>query len=154
MDSILGSGRSPGGGHGNPLPYSCLENPMDRGAWLATVHGIAESRTRLKWLSTHAFKHVLLWVIPLGFLKQVIVDTWLVWGTEASFLCSHETQNLVKNLYGLSYLNQRMRPTDPPICPPQVRNSACLDLQRNNTASCACIFFWPLYSFFGKCSLI
>ena len=37
--SIPGSGRSPGGGHGNPLPYSCLENPLDRGAWLATGHG-------------------------------------------------------------------------------------------------------------------
>ena len=40
-----GSGRSPGGGHSNPLQYSCLENPMDRGAWQATVHGIAESDT-------------------------------------------------------------------------------------------------------------
>ena len=36
------SGRRPGGGHGNPLQYSCLENPMDRGAWQATVHGIAK----------------------------------------------------------------------------------------------------------------
>ena len=43
MDSIPGSRRSPGGGHGNPLQYSCLENPMDRGAWWATVHGVAES---------------------------------------------------------------------------------------------------------------
>ena len=42
LGSILGLGRSPGGGHGNPLQYSCLENPMDRGA-----HGVAESRTRL-----------------------------------------------------------------------------------------------------------
>ena len=41
--SIPGSGRSPGGGHGNPLQYFYLENPMDRGAWWATVHGIAES---------------------------------------------------------------------------------------------------------------
>ena len=41
-------GRSPGGGHGNPLHYSCLENPMDRGAWWATVHGVAKSWTRLK----------------------------------------------------------------------------------------------------------
>ena len=40
--SIPGSGRSPGGGHGNPLWYSCLENPMDRGAWRATVHGVAQ----------------------------------------------------------------------------------------------------------------
>ena len=49
--SIPGSGRSPGGGHGNPLQYSCLENPMDRGAWQATVHGVAKSQIRLKRLS-------------------------------------------------------------------------------------------------------
>ena len=42
-----------GEGNGNPLQYSCLENPMDRGAWRATVHGISESQTWLKWLSTH-----------------------------------------------------------------------------------------------------
>ena len=41
--SIAGPGRSPGGGHGNPLQYSCLENPMDRGAWRATLHGITDS---------------------------------------------------------------------------------------------------------------
>ena len=45
--SIPGSRRSPGGGHGHPLQYSCLENPKDRGAWQATVHGVAEGRTRL-----------------------------------------------------------------------------------------------------------
>ena len=43
--SIPGSGRSPGEGHGSPLQYSCLENPMDEGAWLATVHGVAKSWT-------------------------------------------------------------------------------------------------------------
>ena len=48
--SIPGMGRSPGG-NGNPLQYSCLENPMDRGAWWATVHGVTQSRTRLKQLS-------------------------------------------------------------------------------------------------------
>ena len=41
--SMLGLGRSPGGGHGNPLQYSCLENPMDQGAWRATAHGVTES---------------------------------------------------------------------------------------------------------------
>ena len=51
-------GRSPGGGHDNPLQYSCLENPMERGAWWATVHGVAKSRTRLKWLSMCVFLHV------------------------------------------------------------------------------------------------
>ena len=42
-DSIPGSGRSPGGGNRSPLQYSCLENPVDRGAWQAAVHGVAES---------------------------------------------------------------------------------------------------------------
>ena len=45
--SIPGLGRSPGEGSGNPLQYSCLENPMDKGAWQATVHGVAKSQTRL-----------------------------------------------------------------------------------------------------------
>ena len=48
------SGRSPGGGHGIPLHYSCLDNPMDIGAWQATVHRVAQSQTQLKRLSTHA----------------------------------------------------------------------------------------------------
>ena len=50
---IPGSERSPGGGHGNPLLYSCLKNPMDRGAWQATVHKITKSQTRLKQPSMH-----------------------------------------------------------------------------------------------------
>ena len=50
--SIPGSGRSPGGGHGNLLQYSCLQNPKDRGAWQATVHGVTKSWTRLKRFST------------------------------------------------------------------------------------------------------
>ena len=46
--SIPGFGRSPGRGRGNPPQYSCLENPMDRGAWQATVHGVTESRIQLR----------------------------------------------------------------------------------------------------------
>ena len=45
MGSIPGLGRSPGGGHGNPLQYSCLENPMDRGVWWATVHRVTKNQT-------------------------------------------------------------------------------------------------------------
>ena len=48
VGSIPDLGRYPGGGNGNPVQYSCLENPMDREAWWATVHGVAESPTRLK----------------------------------------------------------------------------------------------------------
>ena len=47
MGLIPGSGRSPGGGNGNPLQYSCLVNPLDRGAWRATVYGVPKSRTQL-----------------------------------------------------------------------------------------------------------
>ena len=45
-----------GGGHGNPLLHSCLENPMDRGGWQAAVHGVTKSQTKLKQLSTHVCK--------------------------------------------------------------------------------------------------
>ena len=51
MDSMPGLGKSPGEGHGNPLQYSGLENPMDRGAWEATIHEVKKSQTRL---NTHA----------------------------------------------------------------------------------------------------
>ena len=55
---IPGSGRSPGGESGNSLWYSCLGNPMDRGAWQATVHSVTKSQTRLKRLSTHTHTHM------------------------------------------------------------------------------------------------
>ena len=57
VGSIPGSGRSPGGEHGKPLQYSCLENSMDRGAWQATVHRVTKNQTRLKQFST---AHVIL----------------------------------------------------------------------------------------------
>ena len=58
MGLIPGLGRSPGEGHGNPLQYSCLENPMDRGVWQATVHGITKVRHNLATKQhTHTHKH-------------------------------------------------------------------------------------------------
>ena len=57
--SVPGLGRSPAEGNGNSLQYSCLENPMDRGAWQAEVHGVAQNRTRLKRLSSSS-KYALL----------------------------------------------------------------------------------------------
>ena len=57
LGSIPGSGRSPGEGNGNPLQYSCLENPMEGGAWYATVHGVAKSQTQLSdFTLTSTFK--------------------------------------------------------------------------------------------------
>ena len=51
--TVPGSGRSPGGGHGNPAQYFCLENPIDREAWRTIVHRVAKSQTWLKWRITH-----------------------------------------------------------------------------------------------------
>ena len=57
--SIPRSGRSPGEGNGNPLQYSCLENPMDGGVWLATVHGVTKSQTQLSdFTSLYLYVHV------------------------------------------------------------------------------------------------
>ena len=62
MDSSPGLVRSPREGYVNPLKYSCLENPTDRGAWWATVHGVTKSRTQRKWLSMHAHTHTHIYV--------------------------------------------------------------------------------------------
>ena len=67
---IPGSGRSPGGGNGNPLQYSCLGNSMDRGAWWATVPGVTQSWIWLKQLSMHA--------------NRFRDTNWLIWGSTHS----------------------------------------------------------------------
>ena len=61
VGSLPGSGRSPGGGHGNPTQYSCLENPHGQRSLKATVHRVSQSQTWLKWLSTA--QHMLLYVL-------------------------------------------------------------------------------------------
>ena len=80
--SIPGSGRSPGGGYSNPLQYSCLENPMDRGAWCATTPGVAKSQTRLKrlsrawhminWASKTVERDLTIWFVPLPMIPSLI----------------------------------------------------------------------------------
>ena len=71
MGSILGLERSPGGGHGNLLQYSCLENPKDRGAWLAKVHRVVKNQARL---STHARLHLVVQWLRIPLAKQ---GTWV-----------------------------------------------------------------------------
>ena len=68
--SIPGSGRSPDGEHGNPLQYSCLENPMDRGVWFATAHRFTKNQTQLKPLSIHT--HTERRVIRVSLEKPVL----------------------------------------------------------------------------------
>ena len=73
--SIPGSGRSPGEGNGNPLHYSCLENPMDRGAWQATVHRVAKSRTRLSdFTSLQWLSNALIFVTPRTAARQTCLS--------------------------------------------------------------------------------
>ena len=64
-----------GEGNGNPLQCSCLENPRDGGAWWAAVYGVAQSWTRLKWLSSSSSR----WVSMVSILKQVLISKLLVW---------------------------------------------------------------------------
>ena len=78
--SIPGSGRSPGGGHGSPLQYSCLENPMDREAWGATVHRVSKSWTQLKQFSDLPFYRnrdtVTVFLQSMGWQSQTWLGTW------------------------------------------------------------------------------
>ena len=95
--SVPGSERSPGGGQGNPLQDSCLENPLDRGAWRATVHRNAQSRTQLKQISLYAciedVLHFSAKSLPLSLLvyfylfnkwsylwaSQEVICWWVIW---------------------------------------------------------------------------
>ena len=77
--SIPGLGRSPREGHGNPLQYSCLENPMDREGWRATDHGVAKSRTWLKQLSMHGCMGVVRWFsawVSRPFIVETDSENW------------------------------------------------------------------------------
>ena len=85
--SIPESGRSPGGGHGNPLQYSCLENLMNRGAWQATVRRVAKSWTQLKWLSTHT--HVLTYLTQTIIWNRFLLCLFLQSKNQIIFLRFH-----------------------------------------------------------------
>ena len=84
--SISGLGKSPGGGHGNPLQYSCLENPMAGGFWQATVHRVRQSRTRLSDVTT---------------TYKVILKYWLY---SLSCTLHHCITDIFLNFYLFSYL--------------------------------------------------
>ena len=78
MGSVPGLGRSPGGGHGNPLQYSCLENPMHRGAWWATAHRSQLDMTEAtERIHTQVFSPIL-WVAFLHCIDSVILSTFLI----------------------------------------------------------------------------
>ena len=71
--SVPGSGKCPGGEHGNPLQYSCLENPVDRGAWWLMVHRVTKSWTQLKRISTHTYHIFFIYSFVSGYLSYFYV---------------------------------------------------------------------------------
>ena len=81
---IPGSGRSPGGGSGNPLQYSCLENPVDRGAWWAAVHGVAKCQTRLNDWAHNTHPQVLVHGLGPGCWHPVGRHGGRMWGPQCS----------------------------------------------------------------------
>ena len=96
------SGRSPGGGHGSPLQYSCLENPMDRGAWWATVLMVAKSQTRLSNLAQHISVHSYRTNVGVCAVTDLPCDC-CIWGKRANaspvFLSLHHScSSIVKGL--------------------------------------------------------
>ena len=81
VGSVPGLGRSPGREHGNPLQHSCLESPMDRGAWQATAYRVAKSQTQLTQLSTRAYRHIGTGSLDVGkgmqaFEGETVVFQW------------------------------------------------------------------------------
>ena len=70
VKAVVLPGRSPGEGHSNPLQYSCLENPMDRGAWQAAVHRVAKSWTQMKRLRTHIIFPVVMYICESCTIKK------------------------------------------------------------------------------------
>ena len=84
--SIPGLGRSPGGGNGNPLHYSCLGNPMNRGAWRATLHGVAESRTGLSAHICTATSSRFICVVAFHERNSLPFQDWIIFHCG---LCNH-----------------------------------------------------------------
>ena len=112
VGSIPGWKRSPGGGRGNPLQYSCPENPMDRGPWWATVYRVAKSRTWLKQVQMHAQR----WGSILGLVQDLseknMLSFLLIWSFTtvshklwATILLKNEA--IIKNIDGSCFIKHR-----------------------------------------------
>ena len=132
LGSIPGSGRSSGEGNGNPLQYYCLENPMDRVAWQATVHGVAKSRTQLSELTftfhflVHICNGIYVYSLIYSALKRdkigSFVEMWMDLETVIQREGKSERENQIlyinaymwnlEKWYRWTYLHDRNRDTD------------------------------------------
>ena len=86
VGSVPGLGRSPGGGHGNPLWYSCLENPMDRRAWWAVVHGVAKDWTWLRQPRKHSHACCCMTILLCQWFPVYKTENTFTWPEIPSFL--------------------------------------------------------------------
>ena len=85
VSAIPGWGTSPGGGHSNPLQYPCLENPVDRGAWWATVHGVTKGRGRSVTTHTHTHTHVIGLCFRLPRMRHMVTkEIHTVWTSKGA----------------------------------------------------------------------
>ena len=105
--SIPGSGRSLGEGNGNPLQYSCLENPMDRGAWWATVHGVAKSRTQLSDFS----------LLPYAQKVQTTNSSFFNWRINALQCCVSLCSTTVYISHNYAYIPSLLTASHSPLIP-------------------------------------
>ena len=128
--------QSLGGSHGNPLQYSCLENPMDRGAWWPTVHGITKSQTQLKWLSTQTLFAISsvssVYLSLLIFLPIILI---LACGSSSSAFCI---------MFSACNLNKQGDNIQPCYTPLPILNQSVFPCKVLTVAS------WPTFKFFRR----
>ena len=150
--SIPESGRCPGGGHANPLQYSCLGNPMGRGAWRAVVHGVTKSWTWLKWLSMHIDNVTPLW----SFRNIICSNCWYYcimsykWNTPDTgyYVLMKEWKSCGagrKSCWGLPGLQVASREPQGPwtLGDGQVSASSRQVIHRGASTGCCEISHWP-----------
>ena len=154
-------GKIPGGGHGTPLQYSCLENPTDRGAWWAAVHSVAQSKTWLNWLSTaHVCFISTQWsmsgILLLGMEGHFPPCYW-AWRV-TSLHASKPFSNFLFYSMSKSWVRPTMQsppiPSAPPLLHPHLlslstsfcSNQECLPPAKNTLVS------GPLHPLFPRCS--
>ena len=120
--SISGLGRSPGGGHGNPLQYSCLENPMDRGAWQLTVHGVTKRRT---WRSNQRSL----------FTSQITLSITISWFSKSLLLSCHMVHVLSRYVFPFMFIPLKSIPSLPVITSKNRPVQWCISLPSLRTTS-------------------
>ena len=86
---IPGLGRSPGGRHGSPLQYSCLENPKDRGAWVVTVHAVTKRRSGLKQFNTQTHTHTHVYYMLPGRQGENVINNIILYSSHKETKAFH-----------------------------------------------------------------